>query len=122
MDFEDQMHTFVIEVPRVFFATSRGITLTMEWTLVGAVDEFVGIDNVYSVACVDTVPSASPSESPSTSPTNPPTDPPRVVQVGPTTPSCLEEAETGCESDSDCCSGSCFDNEGEGDRFCVSNE
>jgi hypothetical protein len=113
-DFQDQVHTIVVEVPRLFFSQTREVTLAMEWKLFGEADEFVGIDNVYSVACIDTVPSASPSLFPSSSPSNSPTDPPRNPP-GNSGPSCAGAGQS-CDSVG-CCPGL-----GCGDGICFSFE
>jgi hypothetical protein len=43
--------------------------------------EFVGIDNVRSLVCIDTVPSISPSVTPSSAPSSSPSNRPRFVPV-----------------------------------------
>jgi hypothetical protein len=107
--YPDQTHTFVADIPKVFFSGQRTIKLTITWNLVGALDERVGIDNIRSVACIDTVPSVSPSDVPSTSPTKAPTPSPTRPPV-PTTAECADEGEN-CEilacCDGDCCDGFC---------------
>jgi hypothetical protein len=72
--FSDQRHKILVEVPKQFFSSGRNIKLTIRWTLVGNVDEFVGIDNVRSLVCIDTIPSISPSVTPSSAPSSSPSN------------------------------------------------
>lgn len=72
----DQKHTFLVEIPRHFFESSRKLSVTFQWSLSGNMDESVGIDNIRTVSCIDLVPSAAPSSIPSMAPSDSPTRPP----------------------------------------------
>lgn len=79
LDFQDQRHRVIVEVPSNFYSDNgQGtLTLTLQWTLNGDVDESIGFDNFSAVACEDTTPSTEPSASPSMMPSmNPTVDPP----------------------------------------------
>jgi hypothetical protein len=109
IDFQDQRHNFIVEIPLAFFSKQRGVTLYMIWTMTGEKDEFVGVDNIRSIACIDTVPSQTPSVSPSQAPSNPPTNPPTKT---PPVPSICKLDGTFCDGsdpNNDGCCGECRD-------------
>lgn len=76
---KDQKHMFEIHIPQTYFFTSGMLAVTFTKTLVGAQDEWLGIDDVKLTRCVDQTPSMTPSGAPSSQPSARPSSSPTMV-------------------------------------------
>jgi hypothetical protein len=84
LNFTDQKHHVSIEIGSNIYSDKGDVVkATIEWSLMGELDESVGIDNFRVVACEDTVPSSAPSSVPSLAPSSNLSDePPRTPRGG----------------------------------------
>jgi len=71
----EQTHNVAVEIDSTKFSyESDLLKLIIDYNLEGQIDEWLDIENLKIVACMDSVPSVTPSEFPTSSPSNVPTN------------------------------------------------
>ena len=111
--YPDQIHNFVVTVPRGFFSTTVGVTI--DWHLSGIRNEFVGFDNFRFMECTGPIPpTLPPTPIPTTAPPVPRPPTPRPPTPRPP-PTCIPPGQEcgectpglGCYHIGECCAGMC---------------